>query len=49
VEEAIKWSMPFFTDMPGNEYLPDREIASIAFWLSRTTVSSKRLSVVKIP
>jgi hypothetical protein len=41
VDEAIKWSMPFFTGMPGNECLLNNEIASITLWLSQTTLSSQ--------
>jgi hypothetical protein len=41
--------LPFSADIPGNEYLPDNEIASIAFCLSQTMVLPKQLSVVKNP
>ena len=29
------------TDMPGHEYLPDRDIASMSLWLSQFIVQSK--------
>jgi mono/diheme cytochrome c family protein len=35
--QIVKFGIPG-TDMPGHEYLPDREISSIAVWLNRNMV-----------
>jgi cytochrome c oxidase cbb3-type subunit 2 len=37
--QIAKFGIPA-TDMPGHEYLPDRDIASISLWLSQITTQS---------
>jgi len=39
LEQIAKFGIPG-TDMPGHEYLPDRDIASISLWLSRVIAQS---------
>ncbi len=44
----VKFGLPG-TDMPGHEYLPDREIASISLWLEQKTAEPISSQVVNIP
>jgi cytochrome c oxidase cbb3-type subunit 2 len=46
LEQTIKFGIPG-TDMPGHEYLPDKDIASIALWLNETMVLPQRLATLQ--
>jgi cytochrome c oxidase cbb3-type subunit 2 len=41
LEQIAKFGIPG-TDMPGHEYLPDRDIASISLWLSQVIAQSEQ-------
>jgi cbb3-type cytochrome oxidase cytochrome c subunit len=41
--QIVKFGIPG-TDMPGHEYLPDRDISSIALWLNRSMIQPGQLA-----
>jgi cytochrome c oxidase cbb3-type subunit 2 len=44
--QIIKFGIPM-TDMPGHEYLSDKDIASISIWLNQTMVPPRQLATIE--